>query len=271
MTTADFPLLSNSFVGQDDDNAFLGYSTRMTITATDRIAYRPQQNTFREPLAEEILRFPFAYFREAGSNSPVIRLGGTTAPNVLMYPPTMHPAYVQVLTQPQFLASDLADESRSLESVRPLFKNSPDLLPHLHGPRKMSTRTTDIDAIQTVLDHYTEAVLHGKVDLARPLFHPQALMAGYMNGHQVLGTPAPFLDDVEHGPAQASLPHGYRTRVLSIEVYGATATVLFAEDRISVGQPDGSRIVMDIVDSFHLLCIADRWVIVSKLFYHDPV
>ncbi|WP_330555157.1 nuclear transport factor 2 family protein [Burkholderia multivorans] len=134
----------------------------------------------------------------------------------------------------------------------------------------MTTRTPAIDAIQKVLNHYIDAVLHGKADLVRPLFHPQALMSGYMNGHLVLGTPAPFLADVEHGPAQATLPHGYCARVLSIDVHGETATALLAEDRISVGQPDGSRIVVDIVDSFHLLHIKDRWLIVSKLFHHDP-
>jgi hypothetical protein len=134
----------------------------------------------------------------------------------------------------------------------------------------MTTRTQEIEEIRQALGHYVEGVLRGRVDLVRPLFHPQALMSGYMNGHLVFGTPAPFLDDVEHGPPQASLPDGYRARVLSIAVFGNTATALLAEDRISVGQPDGTRLSMDIVDSFHFLKVDGRWLIVSKLFHHDP-
>lgn len=135
----------------------------------------------------------------------------------------------------------------------------------------MTTRTHDIEEIQQALRHYADGVMQGKVELVRSLFHPQAVMSGYMDGHLILGSPAPFLNDVEHGPAQESLQHGYRCRLLSVDVFGATATAIFAEDRISVGLPDGSRKVMDIVDSFHFLKIDGCWQIVSKLFHHDPL
>lgn len=130
-------------------------------------------------------------------------------------------------------------------------------------------RCEDVAAVRAVLDNYIRGIMDGDIDKVKNAFHPQAVMHGNMLGFQVSGTPEPFFNDVEHGPSQRSLSHGYQGSVLSIEVYGPMAIAVVAEDRISVGQPDGCRRVLDMVDSFHLIKVDDQWLIVSKLFYHD--
>jgi hypothetical protein len=132
-------------------------------------------------------------------------------------------------------------------------------------------RTLESDDISKTCHAYIEGVKTGNIDLVKSAFHPNAIMSGLMNGNIVAaGPPTPFFSDVEHGPAQNSLSHGYAARILSVETNGDIATATIAEDNISVGQPDGSRLLLDIVDKFHLLKMDGEWKIVSKLFFHDP-
>lgn len=135
----------------------------------------------------------------------------------------------------------------------------------------MVQHVIEVSAVQTVLQDYIYGVLDGDIERVKGTFHPNAVMNGYMNGHLVAGSPEPFFNDVENGPSQSSLGKGYQGRILLISVYGQSATAVVAEDQICVGHPDGSRPVMDIIDSFHLLKIDGRWLIVSKLFHHDPL
>lgn len=60
------------------------------------------------PPSDAKLQCPFAYFRAARSISPVMRFEEPVAPDTPIYLATSHEACLQILTQPELFASDLA-------------------------------------------------------------------------------------------------------------------------------------------------------------------
>ncbi|MBU9598255.1 cytochrome P450 [Burkholderia multivorans] len=94
----------------------------------DHTAHHPDHDHFGSwPPSEETLRCPFARFRKARENAPVIRLAEPAAPGVPIYLATGHRACIQVLAQPALFASDLAGVLPGFDksSVPPPFPDRP--------------------------------------------------------------------------------------------------------------------------------------------------
>ena len=120
----------------------------------------------------------------------------------------------------------------------------------------MKNRLRDGAAVREVIDLYIKGSA-GDVELLRSIFHSDALMNGYFNGHLGIGSPEPFFAEV------AKLEGGkpgkeYAGEIESIEVMGHVATARLVETDLL-----GS----DFVDFFHLIRVGDEWKIISKTYH----
>ncbi len=117
-------------------------------------------------------------------------------------------------------------------------------------------RTHQATAVEAVIKEYIAGTVERDVERLQAIFHPNAVMSGYLGPNKLIGTPAPFfahLQANEHGP-------GYRSKITHIQVTGRTASATLLEENLYG---------MSFVNEFHLLDDDGRWTIVSKLFHHD--
>jgi len=121
----------------------------------------------------------------------------------------------------------------------------------------MSDRVTAARAVRAVIEKYVKGSRDGDVALLRSIFHPGAVMVGYLGGNLTTGSPEPFFEHVARsGPAGA----GYVAEIADLQVDGRTASATLFESGFAG---------LDFVDRFHLIEEGGAWRIASKLFHHD--
>jgi hypothetical protein len=113
-------------------------------------------------------------------------------------------------------------------------------------------------AVRTVMERYVEAVYTADVDALRELFHPQAVMTGYLGDDLLIGTPEPFFLDLAGRPSMAESGHAYEATISGVEVMGRAATAALVEH--------GFFGAFSFVNFYHLLLIDGEWKIFSKNF-----
>lgn len=114
------------------------------------------------------------------------------------------------------------------------------------------------EAVRKVLDRYAEAVYRADVKTLEEIFHPAAVMNGYLGDKLLVGTPEPFLADISGHPAMAGSDTPFETEYTALKVSGRTATATLEEKGFF-----GSG---HFVNYFHLLLDGGQWKIVSKTF-----
>jgi hypothetical protein len=113
-------------------------------------------------------------------------------------------------------------------------------------------------AVRAVMERYVGAVYKADVDALRGLFHPAAVMSGYLGDTLLAGSPEPFLADVGSRPSMESAAAPYTAEILDIHASSLTAS-LRVEETGFFGQ-------FSFVNYFHLLKVDGEWKIVSKTF-----
>jgi hypothetical protein len=116
----------------------------------------------------------------------------------------------------------------------------------------------DEAAVEAILDRYANAVFNGDSKTLRELFHPAAVMNGYLGDKLLIGGPQPFLDDIAGRPPMAQTAPNFKSALSDIHVSGRTATATLHEQGFF-----GS---FDFVNYFHLLKVDGEWTITSKTF-----
>lgn len=120
----------------------------------------------------------------------------------------------------------------------------------------MENHLRDVAAVREVINLYIKGS-EGDVELLRSIFHPDALMNGYFNGHLGVGSPEPFFSEVSK--LEGEKPgQDYAGEIESIEVIGHVATARLVETDFL-----GS----DFVDFFHLILVDGEWKIISKTYH----
>lgn len=117
-------------------------------------------------------------------------------------------------------------------------------------------------AVRAVLDSYAEAVHRADVELLKSMFHPAAVMNGYLGDNLLVGSPEPFLSDIGGHPSMADNGAPFKTEWTAVHVSGRTATATLEESGFF-----GSG---HFVNYFHLLLDSGEWKIVSKTFESLP-
>jgi ketosteroid isomerase-like protein len=118
------------------------------------------------------------------------------------------------------------------------------------------------EAVRAVLDSYAEAVYRADVESLKSLFHPAAVMNGYLGADLLVGTPEPFLADIGGRPSMAESGAAFKTEWTAVHVSGRTATATLEENGFFGGG--------HFVNYFHLLLDGGEWKIVSKTFESLP-
>jgi len=122
----------------------------------------------------------------------------------------------------------------------------------------MGKTESEVEAVQRAVQRYIDGSYSGSVDTLRKVFHPKALMAGYLKGQLVIGTPEPFFADIEKHPSMAESGAPYKAEIKFVDVAGQIATVILVET--------GFFGVMSFTDYFQLLKEHGEWKIISKTF-----
>ncbi len=115
-------------------------------------------------------------------------------------------------------------------------------------------------AVRAVVQQYIDGTFEGDADKLAAVFHPQAVMTGYLGPDLLCGAVAPFLDAVRGNPAPRDTG-GYTAAITQVEVAGQVATATLSETGL---------MGTDFVDYFHLVCIDGAWSIVAKTFHAGP-
>jgi hypothetical protein len=114
-------------------------------------------------------------------------------------------------------------------------------------------------AVRAVMERYTEAVYKADVETLRRLFHPAAVMSGYLGDMFLAGSPEPFLVDVGGRPSMESTGAPYTADILDVYASGRAAGLRVEET--------GFFGTTSFVNYFHLLKVeSGDWQIVAKTF-----
>lgn len=117
---------------------------------------------------------------------------------------------------------------------------------------------TDYENVVSVIDQYIEGSYTADAAMLKEVFHPNAIMAGYLGNQKLIATPNAFIEDVTSVPSMQSRNDDYRAVVQLVEVTENVASVILRER--------GFRGNTSFVDHFHLIRENDQWKIISKTF-----
>lgn len=115
--------------------------------------------------------------------------------------------------------------------------------------------------VEATLKKYIEGIRTGDVALLKSVFDENAGLHGYIMGNLVNGSLDMFLKDVAEKPAPSKSGEPFRATVVEIHVNRNVARGTVIEE---------SYFGLNFMDHFHLLKTDKGWVIVDKIFYHEP-
>ncbi|MBV6658839.1 MAG: nuclear transport factor 2 family protein [Devosiaceae bacterium] len=108
-----------------------------------------------------------------------------------------------------------------------------------------------------VIDAYGALTKARDVDGLRALFHPNAVMSGWLGPNMLVGSPDPFFDYV----ANNAVADSYTAQTTASEVKDGIAMIRIEEENL---------FGMDFINHFHLVRDeAGNWQITAKLFWHS--
>lgn len=124
----------------------------------------------------------------------------------------------------------------------------------------MSTDATNLELIQQTVQYYFDGLYHSNVDKLKKAFHPNAQVIGHFQGNLVFNSLEQFLEFVKTTPAPSESGEEYDMKIVSIDVTGDGSVAKVAD--LYLG--------LRFTDYLSLLKIDSRWVIVNKVFHHEP-
>lgn len=122
----------------------------------------------------------------------------------------------------------------------------------------MEKTMPEFEEVRQVIQQYIDGSYSADVNMLRKIFHSKALMSGYLQGQLMIGSPEPFLNDIEKHPSMAESGVPYKAEIKSIDVVGQIASVTLIER--------GFLGTMNFTNFFHLLKERGEWKIMSKTF-----
>ncbi len=108
-----------------------------------------------------------------------------------------------------------------------------------------------------VAQAYIAATYEGNVSALRKLFHPSAVMNGYLDGQLVIGGPEPFFDQMASMPSLKTSGASYEANISAVEEAGNVGTVTIVETGF------GPK---SFTNYLSLIKENDEWQIISKTF-----
>jgi hypothetical protein len=125
----------------------------------------------------------------------------------------------------------------------------------------MNTYRDNAKAVAAVLSTYFDGIFYGDVARLRSTFHPQALVAGDINGQPYFKTLDQYLEGVKLRKSPHELNEAFRMEVLAIEIINSIA---FAKVHVPMFE-------FNYYDLLSLNKIDGKWIIINKLLTHVNV
>ena len=119
----------------------------------------------------------------------------------------------------------------------------------------MNEYTDNATAVAAVLSNYFKGIFIGDTELLRSTFHPQALVAGDVNGQGYFKSLDQYLDGVKNRKSPSELGEKFRMEILGIEIINS----------IAVAKAHLPMFDFNYYDLLSLNRINGEWVIVNKL------
>lgn len=116
---------------------------------------------------------------------------------------------------------------------------------------------TSESQIREVVRLYTEGTYEGSTEKLGRCFHEKAVMNGYLQDQPILGTPEPFIQQLQANPVKDA-GTDYQWEISGLDIDGQVATVILKE----TGFPGG----ISFTNYFHLIDDGAGWKIISKTF-----
>ena len=127
--------------------------------------------------------------------------------------------------------------------------------PHDQTNKKMNDYIDNAKAVSAVLSNYFKGVFKGDVELLKSTFHPQALVAGDVNGQPYFKSLDQYLDGVKNRKSPFELNEKFRMEILGIEIINS----------IAIAKAHLPMFEFNYHDLLSLNKINGEWVIVNKL------
>ena len=125
----------------------------------------------------------------------------------------------------------------------------------------MSTNATNLELIQQTVQYYFDGLYHSNIEKLKIAFHPNAQVIGHFQGNLVFNSLEQFLEFVKSTPAPSESGEEYDMKIVSIDVTGD----------VSVAKVADLYLGLRFTDYLSLLKIDSGWVIVNKVFHHEPI
>ncbi|MEN2401117.1 nuclear transport factor 2 family protein [Flavobacterium sp. MC2016-06] len=119
----------------------------------------------------------------------------------------------------------------------------------------MNSFSTNAALITTLLMNYFNGIYTGDVTLLKSVFHPQALVAGDINGMPYFKTLDQYLDGVKNRKSPQELGEEFKMKIISLEIINNTA---IAKTQVPI-------LGFNYYDQLSLVIVDTKWVIVNKL------
>jgi hypothetical protein len=124
----------------------------------------------------------------------------------------------------------------------------------------MTDDIVDIQRIRQTVQLYFEGMYHSDVNKLGKAFHPSAVLMGYYSGNLAHIPLEKWLEMVAVRPAPAKNGEEYNMRLVSLDLTENVAAVKVKDLYLGLW----------FTDYLSLLKIDDEWVIVNKIFHHEP-
>lgn len=133
----------------------------------------------------------------------------------------------------------------------------------------MIPHISEHESVEAVLHKYVECVTNADAALVAEIFHPKALLSGYLftpdgpaDGVFIAENAVELLASYmkEAPPVTESSPN-YTGKIIATEIFGRLATALVVEEDL-----EGR----DFINHFQLQKVDGRWFITSKVLVSEP-
>ena len=119
----------------------------------------------------------------------------------------------------------------------------------------MDHYSKNVATVSAVLSYYFEGVFTGNIELLRRVFHPQALVAGEIDGQPYFKNLGQYLGGVENRKSPLELNERFRMEIVSIEII----------NDIAVAKVHLPMFEFNYYDWLSLTKVDGEWVIINKL------
>lgn len=119
----------------------------------------------------------------------------------------------------------------------------------------MNNYIDNVSAVSAVLSNYFKGIFYGDTELLRSTFHPQALVAGDVNGQPYFKTVDQYLEGVKNRKSPFELSEAFRMEIVGIEIINS----------IAIAKAHVPMFEFNYYDLLSLNIINGEWVIVNKL------